>query len=206
MLLNKRNAFDDFIAAAEWLQANGYTTHDRCAIQGHSNGALLVGVVMTQRPDLCSVALPSAGLMDMLRYHRFTVGWSWAAEYGSSDDSVHFSNLLTYSPYHNVKDGATYPATLITTADHDDRVVPAHSFKFAARLQEAHRGVNPILIRVETRSGHTPVSTSKLLDERTDVYAFFLYNVGVTPQYEETPSSNRSRRRGFRTETSRSGR
>jgi len=187
MLLEKQNVFDDFIAAAEWLQSNGYTSRERCALQGGSNGGLLVGAVMTQRPDLCRVALPAVGVMDMLRYHKFTIGWNWAAEYGSSDDPEHFRNLVKYSPYHNLKDGVSYPATLVTTADHDDRVVPAHSFKFAARLQEAHRGPNPVLIRIETRSGHGAVSTAKRLDETGDIYSFMWHNLGFTPGYGMTP-------------------
>jgi prolyl oligopeptidase len=187
MLHNKQTVFDDFIAAAEWLQANGYTSKDRCAIQGGSNGGLLVGAVMTQRPDLCKVALPAVGVMDMLRYHKFTIGWNWAAEYGSSDDPAHFGNLAGYSPLHNLRDGVSYPATLVTTADHDDRVVPAHSFKFAATLQEKHRGPNPVLIRIETRSGHGAVSTTKRLDEVADLYAFMWYNIGLTPRYPMVP-------------------
>ena len=187
MLLEKQNVFDDFIAAAEWLQANRYTSREHCALQGGSNGGLLVGAVMTQRPELCRVALPAVGVMDMLRYHKFTIGWNWAAEYGSSDDSTHFRNLLSYSPLHNLKAGVSYPATLVTTADHDDRVVPAHSFKFAATLQEKHRGANPVLIRIETRSGHGAVSTAKRLDETADLYAFFWQNVGFTPRYGLTP-------------------
>jgi prolyl oligopeptidase len=187
MLLQKQNVFDDFIAAAEWLKTNGYTSTERCALQGGSNGGLLVGAVMTQRPELCHVALPAVGVMDMLRYHKFTIGWNWAAEYGSSDDSTNFRNLLAYSPLHNLKDGVSYPATLVTTADHDDRVVPAHSFKFAATLQEKHRGPNPVLIRIETRSGHGAVNTSKRLDQTADLYAFMLYNMGVTPRYSAMP-------------------
>ncbi|HEY9383645.1 MAG TPA: prolyl oligopeptidase family serine peptidase [Gemmatimonadales bacterium] len=187
MLLKKQNVFDDFIAAAEWLKANGYTSTERCALQGGSNGGLLVGAVMAQRPDLCHVALPAVGVMDMLRYHKFTIGWNWAAEYGSSDDSTNFRNLLSYSPLHNLKEGVSYPATLVTTADHDDRVVPAHSFKFAATLQEKHRGPNPVLIRIETRSGHGAVNTSKRLDQTADLYAFMFYNMGVTPQYSALP-------------------
>jgi prolyl oligopeptidase len=187
MLLNKQNVFDDFIAAAEWLQTNGYTAAGRCAIQGGSNGGLLVGAVMTQRPDLCKVALPAVGVMDMLRYHKFTIGWNWAAEYGSSDDPVHFRNLLGYSPLHNLKPGTRYPATLITTADHDDRVVPAHSFKFAATLQEMQAGPNPVLIRIETRSGHGAVNVAKQLDQTADLYSFMLYNMGVTPSYPAVP-------------------
>jgi prolyl oligopeptidase len=187
MLLKKQNVFDDFIAAAEWLKSNGYTSTERCALQGGSNGGLLVGAVMTQRPELCHVALPAVGVMDMLRYHKFTIGWNWAAEYGSSDDSTNFRNLVAYSPLHNLKDGVTYPATLVTTADHDDRVVPAHSFKFAATLQEKHRGPNPVLIRIETRSGHGAVNTAKRLDQTADLYAFMLYNMGVTPRYSVLP-------------------
>ena len=170
----KQNVFDDFIAATEWLQANGYTSKDRCALQGGSNGGLLVGAVMTQRPDLCKVALPEVGVMDMLRFQRFTIGWNWAAEYGSSDDPKMFPILFGYSPLHNLKEGVSYPATLVTTADHDDRVVPAHSFKFIATLQAKGRGPNPYLIRIETRSGHGAVSTTKRLDETADVYAFML--------------------------------
>ncbi len=187
MLLNKQNVFDDFIAAAEWLQGNGYTSKDKCALQGGSNGGLLVGAVMAQRPELCQVALPAVGVMDMLRYHKFTIGWNWAAEYGSSDDPAHFKNLLSYSPLHNLRDGVSYPATLVTTADHDDRVVPAHSFKFAARLQQAHGGANPVLIRIETRSGHGAVNTAKQLDATADLYAFMWYNLGVTPRLGLTP-------------------
>ncbi len=187
MLLNKQNVFDDFIAAAEWLKTNGYTSTDRCAIQGGSNGGLLVGAVMTQRPDLCHVALPAVGVMDMLRYHTFTIGWNWAAEYGSSDDPKHFQNLLSYSPLHNLKPGTRYPATLVTTADHDDRVVPAHSFKFAATLQEDQAGPDPVLIRIETRSGHGAVNVAKQLDTTADLYSFMFYNMGVTPSWPAVP-------------------
>ena len=187
MLLNKQNVFDDFIAAAEYLKANGYTSTERCAIQGGSNGGLLVGAVMTQRPDLCHVALPAVGVMDMLRYHTFTIGWNWAAEYGSSDDPAQFQNLLGYSPLHNLKAGTSYPATLVTTADHDDRVVPAHSFKFAATLQERHAGPNPVLIRIETKSGHGAVSTAKRLDENADLYSFMWYNMKFAPSYPMVP-------------------
>ncbi len=187
MLLNKQNVFDDFIAAAEYLKANGYTSTERCAIQGGSNGGLLVAAVMTQRPDLCHVALPAVGVMDMLRYHTFTIGWNWAAEYGSSDDPAQFQNLLGYSPLHNLKPGTAYPATLVTTADHDDRVVPAHSFKFAATLQEMHAGPNPVLIRIETKSGHGAVSTAKRLDESADLYSFMWYNMKFAPQYPMVP-------------------
>ena len=187
MLLNKQNVFDDFIAAADWLKSNGYTRTERCALQGGSNGGLLVGAVMTQRPDLCKVALPAVGVMDMLRYHKFTIGWNWAAEYGSSDDPASFRNLLAYSPLQNLKPGTSYPATLITTADHDDRVVPAHSFKFAATLQESQAGPNPVLIRIETRSGHGAVNVAKQLDQTADLYSFMLFNMGVSPSYPAIP-------------------
>lgn len=187
MLLNKQNVFDDFIAAGEWLQQNNVTSPDRCALQGGSNGGLLVGAVINQRPDLCRVALPAVGVMDMLRYHKFTIGWNWAAEYGSSDDPVHFKNLLAYSPLHNIKEGVSYPATLVTTADHDDRVVPAHSFKYAATLQAKHSGSTPVLIRIETRSGHGAVNTAKQLDATADSYAFMFFNMGVTPKHELIP-------------------
>lgn len=178
MLLDKQNVFDDFIAAAEYLIEEGYTSSDRLAIAGGSNGGLLVGACMNQRPDLFAVALPAVGVMDMLRYHKFTIGWGWVVEYGSSDEEEHFHNLLSYSPLHNIREGVDYPATLVTTADHDDRVVPAHSFKFIATLQEKHAGNDPVLIRIETRSGHGSVSTGKMIDELADEYAFMLHNVG----------------------------
>ncbi len=180
---NKQNVFDDFIAIAEWLIANGYTRTERLAIQGGSNGGLLVGAIMTQRPDLARVALPSVGVMDMLRFHKFTIGWNWIADYGSSDDADAFVYLYAYSPLHQLRDGVSYPATMITTADHDDRVVPAHSFKFAARLQEAHRGDAPVLIRIETQSGHGSSSLTKSIEEAADVYAFMFANMGVTPRF-----------------------
>lgn len=170
----KQNVFDDFIAAAEWLQAQGYTSADRCALHGGSNGGLLVAAVMVQRPDLCKVALPAVGVMDMLRFHKFTLGWSWTAEYGSSDDPVMLPVLLSYSPLHNIKQGVRYPATLVTTADHDDRIVPAHSFKFVATLQEKGGGSNPYLIRIETGAGHRAATLSKAMDETADLYAFML--------------------------------
>ena len=173
MLANKQNVFDDFMAAADFLVSEGYTRRDQLAIRGGSNGGLLVGAVMTQRPDLCAAALPAVGVMDMLRYHKFTIGWAWVSEYGSSDDSDQFANLLQYSPLHRLKPGTEYPATLVTTADHDDRVVPGHSFKFAAALQHAHRGANPVFIRVESKAGHgagTP--TSKRIEIQADIMAF----------------------------------
>ncbi len=179
MLENKQNVFDDFIAAAEYLIEKGYTSKEKIAIAGGSNGGLLVGACMTQRPELFAVALPAVGVMDMLRYHKFTVGWGWAVEYGSSDDPAQFEYLYKYSPLHNIKDGVCYPATLVTTADHDDRVVPAHSFKFAARLQAAQGCGNPALIRIATKAGHgAGKPTSKRIEELVDVTAFFLYNTG----------------------------
>jgi prolyl oligopeptidase len=182
----KQNVFDDFIAVADWLVANRYTSRERLAIQGGSNGGLLVGTVINQRPDIAKVAFPAVGVMDMLRFHKFTIGWNWIADYGSSDDPEGFKYLSKYSPLHNLKDGTSYPATLVTTADHDDRVVPAHSFKYAARLQEAHRGPNPVLIRIETQSGHGSSSLTKSIDEVTDVYAFMFHNFGITPKIPES--------------------
>jgi prolyl oligopeptidase len=173
--LNKQNVFDDFIAAAEWLVASGYTRPDKLAVQGGSNGGLLVGAVLTQRPDLFGAALPAVGVLDMLRFHTFTAGRYWVDDYGSSEDPEEFRALLAYSPYHNVEPGTKYPATLITTADHDDRVVPAHSFKFAAALQHAQAGEAPVLIRVESRAGHgggTP--TSKQILQTADQWSFLV--------------------------------
>ncbi len=181
MLQNKQNVFDDFIAAAEYLIKEGYTSSERLAIAGGSNGGLLVGACMTQRPELFKVAFPGVGVMDMLRYHKFTVGWGWIPEYGCADSTeVDFKNLMAYSPLHNLRDGVSYPATMITTADHDDRVVPAHSFKFAARLQAAHKGTNPVLIRIEERAGHgAGKPTSKTIDEQADKWAFMFANMGL---------------------------
>lgn len=184
MLLNKQNVFDDFIAAAEYLIKEKYTSSEKLAIAGGSNGGLLVGACMTQRPDLYAVAFPAVGVMDMLRYHKFTVGKGWIPEYGSSDDPEHFKNLLSYSPLHNLKPGTEYPATMVTTADHDDRVVPAHSFKFAAKLQEVHKGENPVLIRIETNAGHgAGKPTSKIIDEQADIWSFMLYNTNANVKY-----------------------
>ena len=175
MLSNKQTVFDDFIGAAEYLIKNKITTSEQLAIHGRSNGGLLVGACMTQRPDLYKVALPGVGVLDMLRYHKFTVGWGWAVEYGSSDNEKDFNYLIKYSPLHNVKKGTQYPATMITTADHDDRVVPAHSFKFAAALQEAQTGNNPILIRIDVQAGHgAGKPTSKQIDEWTDIFSFVM--------------------------------
>ena len=179
--LKKQNVFDDFIAAAEWLIANKYTSSAKLAIDGRSNGGLLVGAVMNQRPDLYRVAIPEVGVMDMLRFHKFTIGWNWIPDYGSSDDPAEFKALYAYSPLHNIKPGAKYPATLITTADHDDRVVPAHSFKYAATLQSLASRENPVLIRIETKSGHGASSLTKALESVADVYAFTMQNLGVTP-------------------------
>jgi prolyl oligopeptidase len=181
MLLRKQNVFDDFIAAGEYLFEAGYTKSERLAIAGGSNGGLLVGAAITQRPDLASVAFPAVGVMDMLRYHKFTVGWGWIPEYGCADSSeVDFKNLLGYSPYHNLKPGTEYPATMVTTADHDDRVVPAHSFKFAARLQACQAGVRPTLIRIETQAGHgAGKPTAKIIEEQADKWAFMLENMGL---------------------------
>ncbi len=176
----KQNVFDDFIAAAEWLIANKYTTSSRLGIQGRSNGGLLVGAAMTQRPDLFGAALPGVGVMDMLRFHKFTAGRFWVDDYGSADDPDEFKALRAYSPYHNLKKGVSYPATLVTTADTDDRVVPGHSFKFAAALQWAHAGSAPVLIRIETRAGHgagTP--TKKRIEQVTDEWAFLAANLGL---------------------------
>jgi len=179
MKLHKQNVFDDFIAAAEWLIAHQYTSSSKLAISGASNGGLLVGACMTQRPELFGAALPAVGVMDMLRFHKFTIGWAWCSEYGSPDNPEEFAAIYAYSPLHNLRAGTKYPATLITTADHDDRVVPSHSFKFAAALQVAHQGDNPVLIRVETKAGHgagKPVS--KVIAEVADEWGFVLHALG----------------------------
>jgi prolyl oligopeptidase len=176
----KQNVFDDFIAAAEWLIANNYTKPEKLAIAGGSNGGLLVGACMTQRPELFGAALPAVGVMDMLRFHKFTIGWAWTAEYGSPDNPQEFPALYAYSPLHNLKPGTAYPATLITTADHDDRVVPAHSFKFAAALQTAHNGNAPVLIRIETKAGHgAGKPTAKMIEEAADKWAFLVRALAV---------------------------
>ncbi len=176
----KQNVFDDFIAAAEWLQKNGWTSPDRLAMNGGSNGGLLVGAVMTQRPELTAVALIQVGVLDMLRFHKFTIGWAWRSDYGSSEIKLGFDTLYAYSPLHRLRKGTAYPATLVTTADHDDRVVPAHSFKFIAQLQADQAGPRPVLARIETRAGHgAGKPTQKAIDEAADVYAFTVKNLGM---------------------------
>ena len=192
--MQKQNVFDDFIAAAEYLIENNYTSSDYLAVRGGSNGGLLVGATMTQRPDLMKVALPAVGVLDMLRYHTFTAGAGWAYDYGTADDNKEmFEYLKAYSPVHNVKDGVEYPATLVTTGDHDDRVVPAHSFKFAAELQDKQTGNNPTLIRIETDAGHgagTPVS--KTIEQYADIFGFTLYNMG----FDVLPSKTKEQVKG----------
>ena len=171
--LTKQNVFDDFIAAGEWLIANGYTKSEKLAIYGGSNGGLLVGACITQRPDLFGAAIPAVGVMDMLRFKDFTIGWAWMSDYGSVDNKDEFEALYAYSPLHNIKEGTSYPATLITTGDHDDRVVPAHSFKFAATIQAAQAGEAPTLIRIETRAGHgAGKPTTMRIEESADKLAF----------------------------------
>ncbi len=180
MLDQKQNVFDDFISAGEYLIKNRITANDKLAISGRSNGGLLVGACMTQRPDLFKVALPGVGVLDMLRYHKFTVGWGWVVEYGSSDNQKDFDYLIKYSPLHNLKKNTNYPATMVTTADHDDRVVPAHSFKFAASLQEANSGKHPTLIRIDKQAGHgAGKPTAKVIDEYTDVLSFVMHHLGM---------------------------
>ncbi len=183
-LEQKQNVFDDFIAAAEYLIEEKYTSSEKLAIMGGSNGGLLVGACMTQRPELFKVAIPAVGVMDMLRYHKFTIGWAWATDYGTSETEEGFNYLIKYSPIHNIKDGVSYPATLVTTADHDDRVVPAHSFKFIARLQAADAGPNPVLVRIETKAGHGGGKpTSKVIEEYGDIWSFMFWNLGMTPKF-----------------------
>lgn len=183
---NKQNVFDDFIAAGEYLVNEKYTSRDYLAIQGGSNGGLLVGTVINQRPDLFRVAIPQVGVMDMLRFHKFTIGWNWIAEYGSSDNKEDFPNLYAYSPIHNIKPGMNYPATLITTADHDDRVVPAHSFKYAATIQDKYKGANPVLIRVDVNSGHGASNLKKSLETTADIYSFIFHNMNLRPKFSTT--------------------
>lgn len=182
MTPNKQNVFDDFIAAAEYLIQEGYTSSEKLAVSGGSNGGLLVGAFMTQRPELAKVAIPAVGVMDMLRFHKFTIGWAWVPEYGSSDNEAQFKNLYTFSPLHNLKESIKYPATLVKTADHDDRVVPAHSFKFISELQEKGAPGNPYLIRVDVRAGHgAGKPTSLLIQEAADTWAFIYQNMGINP-------------------------
>ncbi len=178
--LHKQNVFDDFIAAGEWLIDNGWTSSEKLAIGGRSNGGLLVGAAMTQRPDLFRAVLAGVGVMDMLRFHKFTIGWAWVSDYGSADDPEQFKALYDYSPYHNIKDGTEYPATLVYTADHDDRVVPSHSYKFAARLQAAHDGAEPVMIRIDTKAGHgAGKPTAKQIEEWADLWGFLVDQLGI---------------------------
>ena len=180
--LNKQNVFDDFIAAAQWLIDQGYTASQKLGIMGGSNGGLLVGACMTQRPDLFAVALPAVGVLDMLRFNQFTIGWAWESDYGSPQNEEEFRALYAYSPLHNLQPGTAYPATLITTADHDDRVVPAHSFKFAAALQHAQGGEAPVLIRIDTKAGHgAGKPTAKVIEEAADKWAFLAHHTGLNP-------------------------
>ena len=186
MKLKKQNVFDDFIAAAEWLIANKYTSTPKLAIRGGSNGGLLIGACVTQRPDLFGATLPEVGVMDMLRFHKFTIGWAWTSDYGSSDNAEEFKALYAYSPLHNLKPGTKYPPTLIATSDHDDRVVPGHSFKFAATMQADQAGPAPILIRIETKAGHgAGKSITKLIDETADTWAFLARNLDMKVSLQE---------------------
>jgi len=189
--LNKQNVFDDFIAAAEYLISNKYTNSEKLGIRGGSNGGLLVGATMCQRPDLMKVALPAVGVMDMLRYHKFTAGAGWAYDYGTSEDSQEmFEYLRNYSPVHALKEGVSYPATMVTTADHDDRVVPAHSFKFAAQLQVSHAGNTPVLIRIDEKAGHgAGKPTSKIIEEQADIWSFFFFNTNSDVNYGDESES-----------------
>jgi prolyl oligopeptidase len=182
MLLNKQNVFDDFIAAGEYLIAEKYTNSSKLALRGGSNGGLLVGAVINQKPNLAKVAIPQVGVMDMLRFHKFTIGWNWIADYGSSEkDETNFKNLFAYSPLHNISASANYPSVLVTTADHDDRVVPAHSFKYIATLQEKYKGNNPVLIRIDTNSGHGASNTKKNIETTADIYSFIFNETGTVP-------------------------
>ena len=186
--MQKENVFNDFIAAAEYMIQNNWTKPELLTIEGGSNGGLLVGATVNKRPDLFKVAIPRVGVMDMMRYHLFTIGWNWAADYGTSEDSEEMARyLLGYSPLHNIRnDGTPYPAILVTTADHDDRVVPAHSFKYAAALQAADTGDAPKLIRIDSKAGHgagKPIA--KVVDEYADIYSFIYENLGITPDTAE---------------------
>lgn len=185
MLDKKQNVFDDFIAAAEYLIQEKYTSKEKLAISGGSNGGLLVGAVMVQRPELFAVAFPAVGVLDMLRYHKFTIGKGWIPEYGSAENPEQFPYLIKYSPLHNLKPNVKYPSTMITTADHDDRVVPAHSFKFAAQLQKSHAGDNPVIIRIDINAGHGGGKpTSKIIEEQADIWSFFFYNTNSPVKYK----------------------
>jgi prolyl oligopeptidase len=185
MFEKKQNVFDDYIAAAEYLIAKGYTSPRKLAAYGASNGGLLVAAVINQRPDLFQAAFPAVGVLDMLRYHKFTIGWAWAGEFGSSEKPEQFKYLYAYSPLHNIKEGREYPATMVETADHDDRVFPAHSFKYIAAMQEKYKGKNPILLRVETKVGHgTGSTTTKTIERYTDMYSFMFYNMGIAPEFK----------------------
>lgn len=189
--LKKQNCFDDFIAAAEWLVANKYTSPSKLAISGGSNGGLLVGACITQRPDLFGAALPAVGVLDMLRFHKFTIGWAWTSDYGSAENPEEFAALMKYSPLHNIKKGTSYPPTLITTGDHDDRVVPAHSFKFVAAMQEAQAGSNPILIRIDTKAGHgAGKPTAKIIEEAADRMSFLVRNLDVSVPETKGPAKS----------------
>jgi len=178
--LRKQNVFDDFISAAQYLIDHKYTSSEKLAVMGGSNGGLLIGACVNQRPELFAAAIPEVGVMDMLRFHKFTIGWGWVSDYGSSDNADEFKALYAYSPYHNLKRGTKYPAVLVTTGDHDDRVVPAHSFKYAARLQEYQAGEKPVLIRIETKAGHgggKPLA--KIIEEKADLWAFLVKELGM---------------------------
>lgn len=191
--MNKQNVFDDFIAGAEFLIEKNYTSSNKLAIHGRSNGGLLAGAVMTQRPNLMKVSLPGVGVLDMLRYHKFTIGWAWAGEYGDSEQSKEsFENLYSYSPLHNIEEGTSYPATMVTTADHDDRVVPAHSFKFISALQDKHQGENPVLIRVDVDAGHgAGKPTEKVIEEWSDVWSFVLWNLEAEVNFKNDSSKSK---------------
>jgi prolyl oligopeptidase len=185
MLSKKQNVFDDFIAAAEYLISQGYTSTPKLAIRGGSNGGLLIGAVENQRPDLFGATMPEVGVMDMLRFQKFTIGWAWTSDYGSSDDPEQFKYLVAYSPLHNIKPGTCYPPTLAFTADHDDRVVPGHTFKYVATLQAAQSCANPILVRIETKAGHgAGKPTTKQIDETADRFAFLVKELHMTPNLQ----------------------
>jgi prolyl oligopeptidase len=190
--LQKQNTFDDFIAAAEYLIKNHYTSREHLAIGGHSNGGLLAAATLNERPDLFGAALVGVGVLDMLRFHKFTIGWGWVSDYGSPENADEFKVLYSYSPYHNIKQGGHYPAVLITTADHDDRVVPAHSFKYAAALQRAQGGSEPVLIRIETRAGHgggKPIT--KVIEESADDFGFLWHELTKSPARPHAVASGR---------------